>query len=163
MSDQEIPFNSDRRPNYESMWRATARREMALKAECARLRGELEERKGADLLNRNAIHLQKEAREKAEAELKEALDALREFVNGGDRDGFWGNHWHRLYDKARALLARLRPPTERNQCDGCAAGIPVDANGNHRMGAPGKYPDTMGCTKHLYEPHPPTESEGGKP
>ncbi len=38
-----------------------------------------------------------------------------------------------------------------NQCDGCKAGKPVDKNGNHRMGEPGKYPDLMGCTAHLYK------------
>ncbi len=37
-----------------------------------------------------------------------------------------------------------------NQCDGCMAGIPVDENGNHRMGRPGGYPDLMGCTKDRY-------------
>lgn len=37
-----------------------------------------------------------------------------------------------------------------NQCDGCQAGIPVDANGNHRMGKAGGYPDLMGCEKGRY-------------
>jgi len=38
----------------------------------------------------------------------------------------------------------------QNQCDGCHAGIPVDANGNHRMGAEGKYPDLMKCQADKY-------------
>lgn len=38
---------------------------------------------------------------------------------------------------------------ERNQCDGCQAGIPV-INGSHRMGRPGGYPDYMSCTAELY-------------
>jgi hypothetical protein len=40
----------------------------------------------------------------------------------------------------------------QNQCDGCQAGIPVDENGNHRMGRPGGYPDLMGCQRGKYAP-----------
>jgi len=38
----------------------------------------------------------------------------------------------------------------QNQCDGCHAGIPVDANGNHRMGKPGGYADLMKCQADRY-------------
>lgn len=41
----------------------------------------------------------------------------------------------------------------KNQCDGCNAGIPV-ANGVHRMGRDGGYPDLMGCTAKLYAADP---------
>lgn len=52
--------------------------------------------------------------------------------------------------------AESRPAeVERNQCDGCQAGIPV-VNGAHRMGKPGGYADTMSCTAKLYKP-----AEGG--
>ena len=48
--------------------------------------------------------------------------------------------------------AALKPAeVHRNQCDGCQAGIPV-VNGAHRMGKPGGYPDTLGCTAKLYKP-----------
>lgn len=40
-------------------------------------------------------------------------------------------------------------PEERNQCDGCRAGKPLDSNGNHRMGE-GSYPDLMGCQAEKY-------------
>lgn len=46
---------------------------------------------------------------------------------------------------------RASPAGERNQCDGCQAGIPV-VNGVHRMGKPGGYADLMGCTAKLYKP-----------
>ena len=39
----------------------------------------------------------------------------------------------------------------KNQCDGCQAGVPVDRNGNHRMGGKNGYPDLMGCQKFRYE------------
>lgn len=49
-------------------------------------------------------------------------------------------------------------PTEPgNQCDGCAAGIPIDANGNHAMGAPGKYRDLMACQASKYASLAPVE------
>ena len=59
-------------------------------------------------------------------------------------------------DAVLRLRARMRAalkPAEgqRNQCDGCRAGIPI-VNGAHRMGKPGAYPDTMGCTAKLYKP-----------
>lgn len=53
---------------------------------------------------------------------------------------------------------------ERNQCDGCQAGIPL-FNGTHRMGKPGQYADTMSCQAGRYasaEPEPP-QSEPEKP
>ncbi|MFA7943034.1 hypothetical protein ACEK06_11290 [Pseudomonas brenneri] len=48
------------------------------------------------------------------------------------------------------MRAALKPAeVERNQCDGCQAGIPV-VNGAHRMGKPDGYPDTMSCTAKMY-------------
>jgi hypothetical protein len=44
----------------------------------------------------------------------------------------------------------VKPAKSINQCDGCRAGKPVDANGNHRMGEPGKYSDLMSCTADRY-------------
>jgi len=41
---------------------------------------------------------------------------------------------------------------ERNQCDGCQAGIPL-VDGAHRMGRQGGYPDLMSCQKERYK-HP---------
>ena len=38
---------------------------------------------------------------------------------------------------------------QRNQCDGCQAGIPVE-DGMHRMGKPGGYVDLMACTADRY-------------
>lgn len=38
----------------------------------------------------------------------------------------------------------------KNQCDGCAAGMPVDDHGNHYFVRDGKTHLYMGCTKHLY-------------
>lgn len=53
-------------------------------------------------------------------------------------------------DNCRRIDAALKPADgQRNQCDGCQAGIPV-VNGAHRMGKPGGYPDTMSCTAKLY-------------
>lgn len=41
--------------------------------------------------------------------------------------------------------------TERNQCDGCMAGIPVDEHGHHRC----PYPSgTMACQAHKYADDP---------
>ena len=70
-----------------------------------------------------------------------------------------GREWSEdLLDFARKLTAAkefkaaLKPAEgQRNQCDGCQAGIPV-VNGAHRMGKPGGYPDTMSCTAKLYKP-----------
>lgn len=59
-------------------------------------------------------------------------------------------------DLMERIDAALKPAeAERNQCDGCQAGIPV-VNGARRMGKPGGYPDTMSCTAKLYKP-----AEGG--
>jgi len=42
------------------------------------------------------------------------------------------------------------PPT--NQCDGCLAGVPVDARGFHRMSpTEAAYSDFMTCQKEKYE------------
>lgn len=50
------------------------------------------------------------------------------------------------------VFTALKPAEgQLNQCDGCQAGIPI-VNGTHRMGKPGAYPDTMGCTAKLYKP-----------
>lgn len=52
-----------------------------------------------------------------------------------------------------ARMEKIEAPAKAepiNQCDGCNAGIPVNARGAHRMGKPGGYPDFMSCTAHLY-------------
>ena len=49
----------------------------------------------------------------------------------------------------REYLAAATAPVDRNQCDGCQAGIPAE-NGMHRMGKPGGYPDLMACTADRY-------------
>lgn len=52
---------------------------------------------------------------------------------------------------ADEVIELLDPPAEqRNQCDGCQAGIPL-VDGAHRMGRPGGYPDLMSCQKERYE------------
>lgn len=60
-------------------------------------------------------------------------------------------------DEVIALLASQQG--ERNQCDGCQAGIPL-VDGAHRMGRPGGYPDLMSCQKERYE-HP-EQAEGAQ-
>lgn len=49
----------------------------------------------------------------------------------------------------RKLVQAAPAPVERNQCDGCQAGIPVE-NGMHRMGKPGGYVGLMACTAGRY-------------
>lgn len=41
---------------------------------------------------------------------------------------------------------------EKNQCDGCNAGVPLDERGYHRMGQPGNYADYMVCQAGKYRP-----------
>lgn len=60
-------------------------------------------------------------------------------------------------DEVIELLASQQG--ERNQCDGCQAGIPL-VDGAHRMGRPGGYPDLMRCQKERYE-HP-EQAEGAQ-
>lgn len=60
-------------------------------------------------------------------------------------------------EMARDFLASQKG--ERNQCDGCQAGIPLE-DGAHRMGLPGGYPDLMSCQKERYE-HP-EQAEGAQ-
>lgn len=48
-------------------------------------------------------------------------------------------------------------PEDKNQCDGCCAGIPVDELGYHRMGKPGGYSDLMFCQASKYKPAPEKE------
>lgn len=55
---------------------------------------------------------------------------------------------HMMHEEARQFLASQQ--VERNQCDGCQAGIPL-VDGAHRMGRPGGYPDLMSCQKERYE------------
>lgn len=50
---------------------------------------------------------------------------------------------------------------ERNQCDGCQAGIPL-VDGAHRMGRQGGYPDLMSCQKERYEHPEQAESAQGE-
>lgn len=61
----------------------------------------------------------------------------------------------------RAMLAAATAPVERNQCDGCQAGIPVEG-GMHRMGKPGGYADLMACTAERYGSAP-VEQVGQEP
>lgn len=61
---------------------------------------------------------------------------------------------------ADEVIELLDPPAEqRNQCDGCQAGIPL-VDGAHRMGRPGGYPDLMSCQKERYK-HP-EQAEGAQ-
>lgn len=66
------------------------------------------------------------------------------------------NQWHEDYAalSASAEPSKIGNPelsdsAERNQCDGCQAGIPL-VNGAHRMGKPGCYADTMSCQAGKY-------------
>jgi len=66
--------------------------------------------------------------------------------------------WHCGGSFALALDALPVAPVDapvRNQCDGCAAGKPLDENGNHRMGS-GNYPDLMACQRERYAPPDPS-------
>lgn len=59
---------------------------------------------------------------------------------------------------AGEVIELLDPPAEqRNQCDGCQAGIPLE-DGAHRMGRLGGYPDLMSCQKERYAQ--PEQAEG---
>lgn len=64
---------------------------------------------------------------------------------------------HMMHEEARQFLASQQG--ERNQCDGCQAGIPL-IDGAHRMGRPDGYPDLMSCQKERYE-HP-EQAEGAQ-
>lgn len=50
-------------------------------------------------------------------------------------------------DKSKDVKARVVEPVEKNQCDGCAVGAPINKMGNHR------YEDgsLIACTKSRYE------------
>lgn len=50
-------------------------------------------------------------------------------------------------DKPKDVKARVVEPVEKNQCDGCAVGAPINKMGNHR------YEDgsLIACTKSRYE------------
>lgn len=52
----------------------------------------------------------------------------------------------------------LSASAERNQCDGCQAGIP-SVNGIHRMGKPGGYSDSMACQASKYAKAEPRKEE----
>lgn len=54
--------------------------------------------------------------------------------------------WNKVSKQAADVLSAS---AERNQCDGCQAGIPL-VNGAHRMGKPGGYSDTMSCQAAKY-------------
>lgn len=56
---------------------------------------------------------------------------------------------HQVSLKAIGEAAALSASAERNQCDGCQAGIPL-VKGAHRMGKPGGYADTMSCQAGKY-------------
>lgn len=42
------------------------------------------------------------------AEVKELVEALRKFVNSGDKDAMWTNNWTELYLAARDVLVKHR-------------------------------------------------------
>lgn len=64
-------------------------------------------------------------------------------------------------EKCARVEQIISASAERNQCDGCQAGIPV-VNGAHRMGKPGGYSDSMACQAAKYasaEPSAPVERD----
>lgn len=68
-----------------------------------------------------------------------------------------GAGYYSLAARIDATLSQQAEPVEPapvNQCDGCQAGVPVDENGNHRMGKPGGYADLMRCEKARYVSEP---------
>lgn len=69
-------------------------------------------------------------------------------TDGGRNQRFEGLFEGETPDQRDARLASAAP-VERNQCDGCQAGIPVEI-GMHRMGKPGGYVDLMACTADRY-------------
>lgn len=86
-------------------------------------------------------------------ERADVLEGLLREVQKSARKQDWASGYPTLF---ASVDAELKPAkAERNQCDGCQAGIPV-VSGAHRMGKPGGYPDTMSCTAKLYRP-----AEGG--
>jgi hypothetical protein len=74
--------------------------------------------------------------------LTSALEGMLEYFPEGHSDG-------ECFSVEMAKAALKPAEVERNQCDGCQAGIPV-VNGAHRMGKPDGYPDTMSCTAKMY-------------
>lgn len=83
---------------------------------------------------------------KAEVErLRGLLEELHPYVRGCSSE---------LWDRYHATLSQQAEPVAVNQCDGCQAGVPVDNNGNHRMGKPGGYADLMRCEKARYVSEP---------
>lgn len=74
--------------------------------------------------------------------LTSALEGMLEYFHEGHSDG-------ECFSVEMAKAALKPAEVERNQCDGCQAGIPV-VNGAHRMGKPDGYPDTMSCTAKMY-------------
>lgn len=79
-------------------------------------------------------------------------------------DKYWNDRkFKALSDDPRTwkgLYAAMRgaAPVERNQCDGCQAGIPVE-KGIHRMGKPDGYADLMACTADRYGAAPDVQGE----
>lgn len=53
-----------------------------------------------------------------------------------------------ILSKNQTNLVEVFP--EKNQCDGCQAGIPL-INGCHRMGEPGGYSNSMRCQADKYK------------
>ena len=96
------------------------------------------------------------AAERREKELQQRLTAADEradVLEGLVRRALKFTHDIQSPLSLRADIEAVLKPAEveRNQCDGCQAGIPV-VNGAHRMGKPDGYPDTMSCTAKLYKP-----------
>ena len=69
----------------------------------------------------------------------------------------WAMYGEEYIEDVQAMLA-APAPVERNQCDGCQAGIPVES-GMHRMGKPGGYADLMACTADRYGSAPVERAE----
>lgn len=107
------------------------------------------------------LQLERERHRKTWRQLEQVRGLLRMAT---DRWASWASeiiHTTPEYESELAEIARVRAtlsqqpePAPVNQCDGCQAGVPVDDNGNHRMGKPGGYADLMRCEKARYVSEP---------
>lgn len=113
--------------------------------EAERLRAELRER-------REIFGMQEEKIDTLNAQLAERDALLRKL--GADPGGSIRHY-------INSIDATLSASAERNQCDGCQAGIPL-VKGSHRLGRPDGYADTMSCQAGRYasaEPISPVERD----
>ena len=75
--------------------------------------------------------------ERLEAALREASELIHDLIDSGDGE----------VDRVQRLVrTELAPQPERNQCDGCARGMPIDEHGIHR----GEGYDVIVCTADRY-------------